>query len=101
MKGWRAMCLKCSPAPVDSGREAHHQRMGRWTTPTRRPFQAAEGLIMRRESEGQLPRYPADPSPGSTPVVVPIREVLKVGRMNSPEMALAVVTAAGFDETLV
>lgn len=58
-------------------------------------------MVMRRQCEGQLPRYSADPSPGSSPVVVPIRKVLKVGWMNSPEMALAVVTAAGFDEALV
>lgn len=75
--------------------------MGWWTTPTRCPFQAAEGLVVNRQCEGQLTRYSADPSPGSSPVIVPVREVLKVGRMNSPEMALAVVTAAGFDEALV
>lgn len=56
---------------------------------------------MRGQSEGQLPCYSANPSASTSPVVFPVREVLKVGRMNSPEMALAIVTATGFDEALV
>lgn len=56
---------------------------------------------MRGQREGQLACYSANPSPGTSPVVVPVREVLKVGWMNSPKMALAIVTATGFDEALV
>lgn len=90
----------CSPAHVNSGCETH-EWMGWWTAPAGHPFQAADGLVMCRECEGKLPRRPADPPPGPTSVVVPIREILKVGRMDRPEMTLTVVTATGFDKALV
>lgn len=90
----------CSPAHVNSGRETH-EWTGRWTAPAGRPFQTAEVLVRCRQCEGKLSRNPADSPPGPASVVVTIGEILKVGRMYSPEMALTVVTATSFDEALV
>lgn len=47
------------------------------------------------------PHSPADAPPCPAPVVIPFGEVLQVGGVDGPEVAFAVVAAAGFDEALI
>ena len=99
------------PTPVEPRRQPGGQRLaGRW----RRAAPVGQSSCLhgvgghrvvqgaRRDVAGQMSSRPAHPAPGpAAAVVVPVGEVLIVGRVDGPEVAFTAVAAAGLDEALV
>lgn len=90
--------------PVESRCHAgQRQRLDRRAAPTGCSAGSGKSRVVRgaQGGEGQLPRGSSYPSPRPPAVVVPVRKVLVVGRVDGPEVALPVVAPACFDEAVI
>lgn len=96
--------LHTGPRPVQSGCQAgQRDRWGLRAAPIGRSVGPGEGRVVggAQGGKGELSRHPAYPPPRPPAVVVPIRKVLVVCRVNRPEVAFPVVAATRFDEAII
>ena len=89
------------PPPVDPRGQVGQLGVRGGATPARRSLEAMVGVIGGHEGVRELPHHSSDSPAGPTPVIFPFGEVLEVGRMDGPEVAFSVFTAACLDEALV
>lgn len=97
-------CLSAGPRPVESWCDAgQRERLDLWAAPTCCSVGVGEGLMVGGDQgrKGELSCNPAHSPPRPAAVVVPVTKVLVVGWVDCPEVALAVFTAACFDEAVV